>query len=120
MSVFSAPGEDGDLHILENAQPVEDVDHLVGPADAFAADLVGRQPGDVLSLEEDAARIGGELAGDQVKEGGLAGTVGADDGHDLPVSDREGGSGHGHEPVERFLQFIDAKHLTLLRNRSRG
>ena len=46
-------------------------------------DAVGRQPGDVLAVEQDAPRGRTQDAGQAIEERALAGAVGADDGADL-------------------------------------
>ena len=58
-------------------------------------DPVGRQPGDVLAVENDRARRRPQHAGQAIEERALAGAVGADDGADLA-------RGHGEvDVVER-------------------
>ena len=42
---------------------------------------------DVLALEQDQTGIGGEIAGDQVEQGRLAGPVGPDDADRIAGSD---------------------------------
>jgi hypothetical protein len=62
---------------------LEELDVLEGARDAPAGDLMRRHPRDVLAGEGQAAR--GRIVDprDQVEDGGLARTVGADDGEDL-------------------------------------
>src|SRR5207302_8335671 len=57
----------------------ECVGALVGARDAPAGDRVRGEAADRPTRELDVAPRGGQLAGDQVEEGGLAGAVGADD-----------------------------------------
>ena len=73
----------GDAHVLQHGGAGQDVGDLVRAGDALARDACGRQPGDVLAVEEDPARGGPEHAGQAVEEGGLPGAVGPDDGADL-------------------------------------
>ena len=49
----------GDAHVLERGGVGQDVGDLVGARDALLRDAVGRQPGDVLAVEDDAARRSG-------------------------------------------------------------
>ena len=48
-------------------------------------DLVGAHALDALALVQDIARFGVEQAGDGFQGGGLTGTVGTDQGHDLAL-----------------------------------
>ena len=48
-------------------------------------DLMGAHALDALALVQDVARFGVEQAGDGFQGGGLTGTVGTDQGHDLAL-----------------------------------
>ena len=74
----------GDPHVLEHGGAGQDVGDLVRARDGLRGDRVGRQPGDVLAVEHDAAARRAEHAGQAVEEGGLAGAVGADDARISP------------------------------------
>ena len=55
---------------------------LEGAQHAAAEQLVGRQPGDVLAVEDDLAAIGRDIAGDQVEQRRFARAVRADQAGD--------------------------------------
>jgi len=63
---------DGDPHVLEHRRAGQDVRDLVRARDRLPRDPVGREPGDVLALEDDAPGGRPEHAGDAVEERGLA------------------------------------------------
>ena len=79
----------GDAHVLERGGIGEDVGDLVGAGDALLRDAIGRQPGDVLAVEDDATGGRTQHAGQAIEEGALARPVGADDGADLAALDFE-------------------------------
>ena len=58
---------------------VKELHQLKGAGDPLPGDPVGRASLDLHAAKDDAARLGGEKAGHQVEQGGLAGAVGADD-----------------------------------------
>ena len=63
-----------------------DVD-LKGSGQSEPGDFMGAQAGDVLPVENDAARHGREHAGDAVEEGGLAGAVRPDEPQQFALLD---------------------------------
>ena len=65
---------------------------------------------DVAAVEDDAAGVGGERAGDLVDEGGLAGAVGADDGVGLAGEDVEVDAVGDLERAERLAEVLQAQH----------
>ena len=66
---------------------------------AQPGDLVGRQVGDVTPVEDDGAVIGFHHAADRPQQRGLAGAVGADEGDDLTLVDRDGHVGQHDDAV---------------------
>ena len=80
----------GDLHVLVNGQVVEQLRDLKALGHALVNDLVGSQTGDILAAEDDLAAAGGGTVSNQVHQGGLTGTVGADDGANLTFGNLEG------------------------------
>ncbi len=93
--------ERADHHVLEHGQGAERLHHLEGAADAGMARPVGPQPGDVGAVEDDAAAVGREDAGDEVEGGGLAGSVRADERDDAAL-------GHGEAHAIDRLQATEA------------
>ena len=90
--------------VLQGREAGQDLRDLERPGEAEAGAGRHRQPGHVVAVEEDAAGIGGEGAGDLVDEGGLAGAVGADDGVGLAGQDGEVDAGGHPEGAERLLR----------------
>ena len=68
-------------HLVEQAGDLERARH------AEVDDLLRAEPGDVLVAEVDRARGGGEEAGEQVEQRGLAGAVGPDEGVHAALGD---------------------------------
>ena len=65
----------------------EDVASLRHMGQTGLHDLVGTDALDALALVQDIARLRVEQAGNGLQGGGLTGTVGTDQGHDLPFVD---------------------------------
>ena len=80
---------DREEEVVADGEVAEQQRGLVGAPQAPADALVGRQVGDVLAEEEDAAGRGRKVPGDRVEERGLAGAVGAEDGAALARGHRE-------------------------------
>src|SRR5262249_16020609 len=77
-------------------------DDLVGAGHAEMRPLATGGVGDVASKQRNVAAVGGELAGNQIEQRGLAGTVGADD---QPALARVDGKAHigGHAQAPNGL-----------------
>jgi hypothetical protein len=58
--------------------------------DAQGGGVGASSVGDVLAVEDDGAPLGVDQAGDGLEQGGLAGAVGAEQGHDLAAGARRG------------------------------
>ena len=69
-----------DHHGLQRGEMREQPDVLEGTSDALERALRRTGIRDRMALKNDPARIGGENAGDQVEERGLAGAVRTDQG----------------------------------------
>src|SRR4030081_408127 len=94
-------GQRGDLHglaiaredrhrdIVENGQPVEQVDDLEAARNAGLDPFVHGRERDVVALEQDLAAVGREMRADEIDERGLAGAVRADEREKLPLVDCE-------------------------------
>ena len=74
----AAFGLRGDPQIVGHTELVEYALHLQGARDAEPTDPVRLQSGDLLAGEEHAAFVGRKETRDEIKQRGLAGTVGAD------------------------------------------
>jgi hypothetical protein len=68
---------------------------------------------DVLVEQGDRAAVGGQLAGDQVEERGLAGAVGADDEPALAGLDEQVDVGRDTQPAERLRQLADRQRAQI-------
>jgi hypothetical protein len=75
----------GDQHVLQHGDAGEDTGELEGSANAQGEDPVGALVGDVAVLKEHRTLIGLDVAGHNVKEGGLARTVGSDQSGDAAL-----------------------------------
>jgi hypothetical protein len=67
---------------------------LEGPHQPGARNLLRAKPEQVLTVEPDAAGVGGLEAGDEIHRRALARPVGADDGGDAALGQREGDALH--------------------------
>jgi len=68
-----------------------------------------RQAALIGQAREALARVGPEVAGDEVEERRLARAVWPDDGADRATRDAEADPAHGLEAVEAFLEIADVK-----------
>ena len=66
-------------HVAQNRVVREEGDDLLGARHAKVRAPASGQTRDVAAKQHDRAAVAGDLAGDQVEEGGLAGSVRADD-----------------------------------------
>ncbi len=76
--------------------------HLERARQPQAAAPLGRQAGDVLAGEDDAASVGRDGAGGDAEQRGLARAVGPDDAERFALGEREVdavGHHHGPEPL---------------------
>src|SRR6185436_13246478 len=104
----AAVRQEGGLHVLIDRQLGEDIGALERAPHAEPADVVRRESGDVAAFQYHRARVGTEVAGDQVEQRRLAGAVGPDDGGDLAPGHAYTGVVDGHEAVEGLAH---AAHL---------
>ena len=75
----------GDHHqVFHNGHPFQSSGYLERPHDTPAESSAGRQPIDTLPMEKDLAAAAPQKAGNQVEQGGLARSVGADQPGDGP------------------------------------
>jgi hypothetical protein len=98
------------LHVLEDGEAREDVGALEGATHAEPAEIVRRDAGDVAVLEDHLARVGPEMAGDEVEERRLARAVRPDDRADRARRHREAHPAHRQEAVEALREATHVKH----------
>src|SRR5208283_6145891 len=91
----------------------EQPDVLECTGDAEPGDGVRPQPGDAPPLETDCAAGGGDEAGDEVEQRGLAGPVGTDDAEDFLVANAQGMVVDGAKPSKVLGQSVDLKKKPL-------
>ena len=82
--------EGAHLQVFVDGEGGEDVVDLGDVGHAGLDHAVRREVGYVAPQQLDAPAADGEEAKDGLEEGGLAGAVGADDGHDLGLVEDEG------------------------------
>jgi len=73
---------------------------LEGAGDPKPGMPVGRAPGDVLAAQADPAAVGFQEAADDIEEGRLAGSIGADQAEPLSFEDVERNPGQGLQAAE--------------------
>src|SRR5690606_29598238 len=99
-----------DDQVVEHRGPVEQMRALERASDAEARDAIGAQLRDVLPLEDDPARSGLVRAGNEIEEGRLAGTVGADDRADLAAAKRRADVADRGQSAESLGEGTDFEH----------
>ncbi|MGX1297675.1 hypothetical protein AB7M75_007583 [Bradyrhizobium ottawaense] len=98
-----------DQEVGEHGRVLEQLDVLEGAGDAELGDVVRRLFGDILILEEDAARGRPVDPRDQVEDRALAGAVGTDNREDLALLDRERDRVDRFQPSEMQRQILGAE-----------
>ena len=96
-----------DAHVLKHTELGKDLGDLKSAGHAEADALVGRHPGDVPALEQDAAGARREVAADQIEERGLAGAVRTYDGVQFALGHGEGYVLHGNQVAEPLADASD-------------
>ena len=99
-----APARDaaaGEVDVVVDGEAGKQRGDLVGPAQAAADALVGREVRDVLAEEADGAGGRREIAGDAVEQRGLAGAVRAEHGAPLAGAHGNGDVGERRERAEQ-------------------
>jgi hypothetical protein len=95
--------------VLAQRELLEQAGDLERAGDAPMHHLFGRQPGDVLVVEEDLAAGRGEETGEQVEERCLAGPVRPDQRVDASRGHREVDVAHRLEATEALAQRLGAQ-----------
>ena len=73
--------------VIQDVHVHEETEILEGSGDAADGNGIGGEPEEALPLVANVALIGTIYPGEAVKQGGLSGTVRADDREDLVVAD---------------------------------
>ena len=89
-------------HLQKDPAPLGHLGQTVGHQ------LIRPHIADVVSLKNDAPRLGAQQAGDGLQGGGLAGAVGPDEGDDLPLVHVEGDVLDG---VDGPIVDVDVLHI---------
>src|SRR5262249_29261263 len=115
----AGPREDGQGHVVQRAQLVEQVDELEAPRDPQLDLPVDRRRGDVGVAEQDPAGVDRDEPADQVDEGGLPRPVGADEGEHLTLRRLEVDVVDGVGLAEVLGELLGAEdaHAAALRGR---
>ena len=104
---FAALVGDRGLDVVARAEAIEQAQLLEAARNAGARHLVRRQAVDARVAKIDVARVGREIAGDQIERRGLAGAVAADQAGDRAGLHVERQVAHGLQAAERFRQRFE-------------
>ena len=107
----------GHPDILKSREMRKDRANLKGAHDAAARNIGGPFTSDILAAIENAARGWLQELGQQIKEGGLARAVRADQGVNLALSDAHRHAIDRDEPIEVLNQTVRLKDYVLCRHR---
>ena len=99
--------EGAHLQVLGDRQAGEDAPALRDLDDAPGHDVVGREAAEVLAVEQDLAAARPDQPADRVERGALAGTVAADEGHDLALHDVERDALQGVDAAVEGVDVLD-------------
>src|SRR5262249_26582435 len=106
-------GRTGPAPLVERGEIEKERGDLERAREPARAAAIGAQRRDLLPIEADAARVGRDLAGELADQGGLAGTVRADDGVQLAGPDVQRDVVGGDHAAEMLGQALDReKRLT--------
>ena len=100
-------GVEGDSDIIEDGEGLAESNILESPTDSQAGDVVGAEAGDRLVTEANSAFGWLIDAGDEVKEGGFASAVGADDSMGATFGDAKIAIRSGANAAETFGEILD-------------
>jgi hypothetical protein len=99
--------------VVGDAEVVEQLDVLEHPGDAEPGDLVRRQAHELASVQLDRPLLWAVYPGDAVEDGGLAGSVGPDDGEELVHVDVERDVAQRLRATEAQSQRLRLQHGSL-------
>jgi hypothetical protein len=105
-----AAGERPHLEVLGHGQAREDLPPLRRLDQPERDDLVRRQPADIAPAEPDRAGARANAARDGHERGGLAGPVGADQGHDLALGHRDADAVQRLDVAVAGAQILELQH----------
>ena len=97
--------------VVEHRHPCEEGDVLERAGDPVPGHLEGPAARDVGSVEQHSPGVRGIDPAHHVDEGGLAGSVGPDDGKDLPRLRGQGRFAQGEDAAERLRRIDDFKTI---------
>ena len=100
--VFSSAGG-GENEVVDHRKIKKEVGDLIGSCNSLMGPSMTGKPRNILSVEENLATRGQEISCNQVKEGRLAGPVGADHHPSLPGSESPGIRPLRREDPSKFL-----------------
>src|SRR5207249_8121767 len=93
--------------VVDDGHAPEERNVLKGAGHAQGGDAGGREPGELVAVETDGPLLRVKDAADAVQQGGLARTVGTDDGQDLALLDVEADAADGLDAAERLRDVAD-------------
>ena len=102
------------LDVVDDGQVLEQADVLEGAGHAHPVDLVGLFAGGGHAVQQDGAPAGLVDVGQQVKDGGLARAVGADQAGDLVAADHQVEVVHRGQAAKVDAQAPDVQHRALV------
>ena len=102
------------LDVVDDAQVLEQPDVLEGAGHPHPVDLVGLFAGGGHAVQQDGAPAGLVDVGQQVKDGGLARAVGADQAGDLVAADHQVEVVHCGQAAKVDAQAPDVQHRALV------
>ena len=101
--------EGADHDVLQHRHAFKGLRHLERAGKPEPRALLRREVGDVVPLEQHAARGGLEIAGQAIEEGGFAGAVRADQAENIALLQRDGRIVHRLEAAERLCDVARLK-----------
>ena len=87
-------------NVLQRGHAREETNGLKCAGNAALRDSIGTKPADALPVEQELARTRLNEPGDDIEEGGLSGSVRADEAGDRPLLDSEVNVGQGREALK--------------------
>ena len=101
----------GQCDVLKHTELGEHRSDLVRAGQAAQGPLCGQQGSDVMSVKLDSTTVGCDFAAQLSNQGGLAGTIGADDGVQLAGCQRQRELVRGQQAAIALSQLPDLQHI---------
>src|SRR5258706_3973682 len=95
----------------DDRQVAEGAHVLEGAGNAAVDDVPGREPGDVLAVEDDAPGVGAQDLGDQAQQRSFARAVGADQADQLVALELEAHRVHSSQAAEALGDLLDSEEF---------